>query len=553
MPPIPKQVSRRVTPSGRVGDVAVPFDIADTGAGIEARGLGALGVGIGNLTQAISQIKQVEGESQANTASVQADSRMQVLMEELRSNNDPDTYETEKGKVFERFSEIEPPGEIGKSIFGERLELAKLQWDSDIKVAELRKRQNLIENAAIANYEIAIGKGDLEKALELTESDFEIGSITESERDKRIAESPKLVKKILSQNAVQSIKNATVLNPEATKIAVTSELKGRKEGKISDEFALLTNEDLESIRDYADTIGEKQTTKSTANLNAATVEAYSKIRDGAIDLDAMIDRNDADPLQSDEDKIKFAEKLPTYFSKVNSTKAAAFSSDNDVYDQLTQASERVERGAMNPVDFEDMYAKNRHKLTTEDQRKIRDKDIVATRTMQNRTFGDAMITTRATFVSQPEDAISSIKLARRNAELIQDIPSINNFNIALKKNQAEQWNYGRFRNALREQINQNPEWSSKQINTAKDLLIEQLDKTEAELLREFDEQNPNEAITKTSPDIAFDDIWADMSQEDKTLLWAGRMQGISVDVLLTGEQVAEAKVKKFIKTSEKAK
>ncbi len=57
MAKIPRQVSRRVTPSGRVGDVPVSFDIADTGAEIEARGLGALGQGVGNLGQALGEIK----------------------------------------------------------------------------------------------------------------------------------------------------------------------------------------------------------------------------------------------------------------------------------------------------------------------------------------------------------------------------------------------------------------------------------------------------------------------------------------------------------------
>ena len=161
--------------------------------------------------------------------------------------------------------------------------------------------------------------------------------------------------------------------------------------------------------------------------------------------------------------------------------------------------------------------------------------------MQNRTFSDAMITEQPTFVSATEDTIGAIKLARQNAEIIKDIPSINMFNIALKKNQAEQWNFGRFRQQLRSQMNQNPEWSSKQINTAKDILIEQLDVTDAELLRSFDEQNPKHAITKTSPDVVFDDIWSGLSIENRTLIWAGRMQGIPASTLLLGEEVVEAK------------
>ena len=308
---------------------------------------------------------------------------------------------------------------------------------------------------------------------------------------------------------------------------------------------------MESLRDYANTIGEKQKTQSEINREAATVTAYNQIRDNdAINIDALIDRNNADPNQSDEDKIKFAEKIPTYFNKINSTQSAD-ESDNNVYDTLTQATELVERGAMSPTAFEELFIQtdedgntNKSKLTTADQRTIRSKDIVATRTMQNRTFNDAMITERPTFISQTEDDINAILLARKNAALINDIPSINSFNIALKKNQAERWNYGRYRQQLREQINQNPEWSSKQINTARDLIIDQLSVTDDKLLRAFDEQNPNRAITNTSPDIAFEDIWSDLSLDDRALIWAERMAGTPVSVLLTGEEVIEAKAKK---------
>lgn len=345
----------------------------------------------------------------------------------------------------------------------------------------------------------------------------------------------------MQKNAIQIQKDKAVLAPQKTSDEVTAELDARKKGKKpSGEFALISNEDLESIRDYSKGIGEKQKAQSEINREAATVDAYSKIRDGAVDIDAIIDRNNLDPTQSDEDKITFAEKIPTYFNKINSTKSAD-ESDNDVYDQLVEASERVERGDLSPAAFEELYADGKEKLNVSDQRAIREKDIVATRTMQNRTFSDAMITERPTFISATEDIIGAIKLARQNAELIQDIPSINNFNIALKKNQAEQWNFGRYRNQLRAQINQNPEWSSKQINTAKDLLIDQLSVTDDVLLRSFDEQNPNRAITKTSPDIVFDDIWGDLSIDDKTLIWSERMNGTPVSVLVGSEQVLEAK------------
>ncbi len=63
MAKIPRQVSRQITPSGRTGGVITPSDIADTGAGVEARGLGALGGGISDISQAFSQIKVRENQA----------------------------------------------------------------------------------------------------------------------------------------------------------------------------------------------------------------------------------------------------------------------------------------------------------------------------------------------------------------------------------------------------------------------------------------------------------------------------------------------------------
>ena len=133
--------------------------------------------------------------------------------------------------------------------------------------------------------------------------------------------------------------------------------------------------------------------------------------------------------------------------------------------------------------------------------------------------------------------MASIKLARKNAELISDIPSLNLFNIALEKNRAQQWNYGRFREQLRSQMNQNPEWSAEQIAVTQDILVDQLDISDDELLREFEGQNPNRSILKTPPDVQFKDVWGELSFESKSKIWAERMAGVPVEVLLGSDEV----------------
>ena len=294
---------------------------------------------------------------------------------------------------------------------------------------------------------------------------------------------------------------------------------------------ILTPEEKADMQNTIRIARQRSGTKSELALNAALVDVYSKIRDGATDLDAMMDAIQSNPIISNEDKLAAAEKIPTYFNKINSIVTATVS-DSDAYDLLTQATELEERGTMSPVEFEELYADKKHLLDKDDRRAIRSKDIVATKTMQNRAFTDAMSATLPTLVELTESELGALKLARQNAEIIKDLPRVNFFNIAIKKNQAERWNYGRFRKQLRLQIDQNPEWSQKQIYVAQEILTEQLDMPVSQLLKEFDGQNPRQAIMKTPPNKDFKDIWKDLPIDDKAIIWELSMRGVSPEEII---------------------
>jgi hypothetical protein len=344
----------------------------------------------------------------------------------------------------------------------------------------------------------------------------------------------------MKEDAKNDIMNRTAVRPGLIKSAIEVELKERAKGRKGlDEFALLTNTDLEAVKDYAGSVGEKAKSDSVIAVNTAVENSYARIIGGDIDTDLMISEIQTNPNITDEDSVKAADKILTFFSKHHSAKVAD-ESNEPVYDELTRASEAVERGAMSPAAFEELYVDKKHLLTGKDQRSIRSKDIVATKTMQNRAFSDAISDTLSTFVEVTESELGAIKLARQNAEVIKDLERVNFFNIAIKKNQAQRWNFARFRKELRSQISQNPEWSQKQIFTAQEILTEQLDIPDGELLKQFDTQNPKRAIMKTPPDIRFKDIWPDLSIDDKALIWSERMAGTPVEVLLESEEVIEA-------------
>ena len=533
--------TRRTTPSGRVGGVQIPSDIADTGQGIEAQGLSILGRSIGDIGNLIFELSERERKADDLLASDNAGIARQSAADNYivfkGKNKDPKLwseaakrFRDDADTAFKKLEFFDPQRKERETIRHEAEmnhfeAIAQLQvTDAKSKIAVTATSSSFVSAFATNSNDLAAKEADLDEAL-LNEFGEELALV-------RKQEILALAEKQRIENIKKDIMNRAAVRPELMKSFIETELKARKTGKTAlDEFSLLSNTELESIRDYANSVGEKAVSDSEIAVEAAIVDAYGKIRDGDVDIDTMIDAIDADPTISNKDKLVAAEKIPTYFNKINSTKVAD-ESDNDVYDELVEASESVERGTMSPAVFEELYADKKQFLDKTDQRAIRSKDIVATKTMQNRAFTDAMSATLPTLVELTESDLGAIKLARQNAEVIKDIASINLFNIAIKKNQAERWNYGRFRKQLRSQIDQNPEWSQKQIYVAQEILVDQLDIPVDQLLKEFDGQNPNRAIMKTPPSIDFKDIWPDLSIDDKAKIWELTMRGAPSEVIL---------------------
>lgn len=126
--------------------------------------------------------------------------------------------------------------------------------------------------------------------------------------------------KQMEENAKQAQMNLAAINPEQVKVAIDTELKARRKGKKpSQEFALLSNTDLEAIRDYADSVGEKGISDSKIAISAAIEDSYAKIIGGDTDVVSMITAIQTDPTILDEDSNAAVEKIKTFFSTWHST------------------------------------------------------------------------------------------------------------------------------------------------------------------------------------------------------------------------------------------
>ena len=214
MPPIPKQVSRQVIPSGRVGDVSVPFDIADVGAEVEARGLGALGAGVSQLGQALFKIEEAEGISQASTARGQADARMRQLEADLKFNNNPETYQSEFDKALTDIEGFRPQNRIGAKRFDDLVEQSSAGWSTGMNILRLRKKKELIEGAYIADWGAAIQRRDQVEADRLTiEARDVTGAISIKAAANALIESPTLVAKGRIQDLLNDANQAASNQP----------------------------------------------------------------------------------------------------------------------------------------------------------------------------------------------------------------------------------------------------------------------------------------------------------------------------------------------------
>jgi hypothetical protein len=350
-------------------------------------------------------------------------------------------------------------------------------------------------------------------------------SFNPEEAERYIEEQEALAVKQMEDNAVSEQKNLSAINPVGRMDAIQAELDSRKAGnEPSVGWKNIDDSTLREIEKYTQTLIGKQKTQSEIKMQESLNNAYSAVRDGATDIDAIIDVNNADPTQTTEEKLDFAEKLPTYFNKINSTKIPSQTNEN-VYDVLTKASEAVERGAMTPTAFEELFADSVTSLTPEDRRSIRSRDVVATQTMQNRAFTDAVMEAKSILVQATEDQVTAMNTARQVAELEGDIKSINMFNAALTKHSAQVWQQSRLRKELRSMIAQNEQWSQKEIFSAGEVLTNQLDIPDAELIRLYDAGNPKLDVLGKSPVPALDDIWKSLDRDTQSLILNLKIQG----------------------------
>ena len=502
---------------GTIPPVRANIDV-DTGEQLLAEAVAGFGGAIANLGLRFYNIQAATQLSKAKRLAVEEMNRLSLSFE---GNLDPETYlkEYEKSlKAIQASTGAVLTNRRANADFGLFLNDRQPRWENDVKkaqkarvkdnwMAELFDRQAGVEQSGIyGDFSKYIAKGVAEgmidrsdgvKAIIQTKKSAERGIINQFIRNGNI------------NSAFEAIQNAKTLTPQE---------KTSFENSVTNRALQLRNLSNEAFDDRA---------------GQATEGWFKSLEEGTLTDDEIV----ATDLQAVGEQKTSEVTLKRQWQKIlrDTIKLTEpLISNESVYDSLVVGSEQVERGTKSPAEWDLEYAQAwaNGDLEKEDRRGLRTRDIVATKTMQNRAFSESTTNNLSRLVELRDDELSGLITARDNALKIKDLKTVNALNFSIKKAQIQKWNYGRFRTELRSQIAQNENWSQKQIFAAADILTENYDKPVADLMLEFEKANPNKSILKTSPDIEFKDIWKDLPDEDKAKVWELRLMGVPVKEIL---------------------
>ncbi len=312
----------------------IPPDVVPTGEeriGQAIAGLGGAAVELGTglrqkeerLAKQRSAIELKRQQMMDANLAVQAQKIRDLSNEEFKTHKATNPQET--WESFRRGQTEGVAGQIAKLPFSpDALEAERIKSEAysavetakALTAATLQLRQDTIEAQTEAMVD-AFRLGTPEQISEVVRRYIDNGANMGKDKVEvlnDIKAAREAGEKLRNQDAVKAKRNQASLDPAGVKAEMTVEQELRRQDKGSPELVNLFNEDLEDIIDFADSVGEKERSESKVTVVAAIEGAYSKIRDGATDIDAMIDAIAIDPIILDEDSNQAAEKIKTFFS-----------------------------------------------------------------------------------------------------------------------------------------------------------------------------------------------------------------------------------------------
>ncbi len=452
MAKIPTRV-RQVTPSGRVAGAVIPFDIADTGQGIEAQGLAGLGRGVGDLGISLGKIAFAEGTSEASTARGLADQEIRLLQESLSRNNDPNTYDAEFDATIEKIKVLRPESGIGGKQFDDFLEDAIPQWQTGINIQRIQKTASLIRGDYFENLSRANIAGDPDEAARLIdEAENTTGVITpeQAARDR-----------IASRNSIEKVLGERDINSVVSRALIFTVSEGPAKG-LPD-----TKEGLKLIRES----GLSPTNKVKANT---TYNALVKQQKDALEVNQEADRDKLNDVlrtgkgwtQSLTDNTSLSESEQLSYDKLFKTWAADKAevvTNEQIRADLRASAYDIWRGATTKSGFYDLLNESRYgDNPTIDDAAYKELAALAETTLEQ-TQGEALSQShrrgREELVDLTQETFISLALQNK---LTED---------QIEKNRNQLWWASRFDNEMEQWIQDNPDKNKREFYQAREMIL----------------------------------------------------------------------------------
>jgi succinate dehydrogenase flavin-adding protein (antitoxin of CptAB toxin-antitoxin module) len=403
-------------------------ELAEAGAGF--------GGAIANLGVKYYNIQATTQSSQAERLAVEEMNRLSLSFE---GNLDPETYLKEYEKSLKTIQSSTGAILTNKKAvvnFGLFLNSRQPRWENSVKdaqkarvvdnwMAELFDKKAGIEQSGIyGDFSKFIAKGVSEGMMDKSDG---VRTIIQTKTNAEKGIINQFIRAGNIDSAFEAIKSAKMLTPQE---------KTSLENSVTNRALQLRNLSNEAFDDRAG----QATEKWFKSLEEGTLTDNEII---TTDLQAVGEQKTSEVTLKRQwqkilrDTIKLTEPLV---------------SNESVYDSLVVGSEQVERGTKSPAEWDLEYAQAwaNGDLEKEDRRGLRVKDIVATKTMQNRAFSEGTINNLSRLVELRDDELSGMVAQRDAAFKAEDYKTVNTLNFSIKKAQIQKWNYGRFRTDLRQ-------------------------------------------------------------------------------------------------------
>ena len=292
-------------------------------ADIDVRtGEGQVGAAIGQgLLQLGEQFQLMNAKTQLSESDVAAAEATNRYFLELQGNDEPETYGESMNSLFEEFGTLAPKDRRARAVYNRRTSNLMLSVAQKTRAAAKAKLKSKAQNADFLLLQKAKENGDFTKykASVINNTKLEVYDAKAAELLLDNADKERDVKEkndVLGLALTQRDEEGFLLPIEANKTI--------------DAAKTLTSSEKIDLKNKITIRFNQEQFASKIATDSQIVISQGDIRNGAVEIDSIIDVFELRPDVTDEDKIRFGDKIKSFFSTWNSAVSEKIVTNNSV-------------------------------------------------------------------------------------------------------------------------------------------------------------------------------------------------------------------------------